>query len=67
MYSIKGIALCSNRTYGSDISIKEIEGVCPPFVHSIFFREFVAKNGNSTVCSSDCHYSENTKLNRKVA
>ena len=34
---------------------------------NLFCREVVAKSGNSTVCSSDCHYSENTKLNRKLA
>ena len=26
---------------------------------NLFCREVVAKSGNSTVCSSDCHYSEN--------
>ena len=34
---------------------------------NLFCREVVVKSGNSTVCSSNCHYSENTKLNIKVA
>ena len=34
---------------------------------NLFCSEVLTITGNSTVCSSDCHCSENTKLNRKVA
>ena len=32
------LLLCSNTTYGLDISLEGSEGVCLPFVQSILFR-----------------------------
>ena len=50
-------------------SIFHLKGVMVSAHHlfNLFCQKVVAKSGNSAVCSSDCHYSEITKLNRKVA
>ena len=42
------------------------EGVCPPFVN-YFVEKLLQRGRNSVVCNSNCHYSENTNLNRNVA
>ena len=50
-------------------SIFHLKGVKVSVHHLFkpFCRDVVAKSGNSTVCSNNCHYSESTKLNRKMA
>ena len=60
------ISLWSNTTYGLDISLDGVK-VSAHHLFNLFCWEVVAKSGNSNVCSSHCYYSENTKLNRKVA
>ena len=62
---LRYILLCSNTAHALDISLEWSEGVCLPTICSKpICRDVVTKSGNSTVCY---HYSENTKLSRKVA
>ena len=60
------ILLYFNTMYDLDILFEGNEGVCPPFVN-YFVEKLLQRGRNSAVCNSNCHYSENTNLNRNVA